>query len=599
MQLPSRRAIAISLILYLFNCSVTPLVTAAALPKPVTDGVILQQSKDPYTDYLFQLKWYKAQKELEFLLVNNGSPISSRISPLLAEIEDISASAVYSADIIVIAGLGTNGNSYLEAMNSQGEKLWSKQFEDKVIDLAFNESGDQLLLTGQAESGHSLLKIINIGDGKILEDQIGGKHSSKRKLLSTDENNLIPKEEERAFMVVEWLLALVGVIEITLVVGGIITVCYGANKYFKEKREEREARIGKAKKQEEYRRGEERKQLTKFKSFNLAKELFGIGKPSLLPGLTSGTWVLDGSFKFDEESKAGTLSVIPSEQGGLDKELVRNGILYDYLSRQEVLEAILSAARSGNLQEMLRLLSTYKEYVDETDENGNTVLHFIAATKEMIPSSEVTETSEETKERLQKIVKSLIKLGGNPEAQNTQGITPIILAAQQGNGIVFEQLIMCHPPLSFRTRSLLFHMLAQDRLVNSTERFRLLIKERVHQGINFRNIQCDEGWLTCAGTSSVSEGGLTILHEAAISGNYEILKQILDAGMVDVDETDNYGNTASHYAALHDKDGGRSVEILQEKRADTQKENKLGRSPLDNAIFRGDEELIQLLQVTP
>ena len=600
MQLPSRQTAVVSLLLYLSYYVVAPLVSAAALPNSMEDSVTLQQSTDPYTGYIFKLKWSKSYKELEFSLLDNETPISSVSYPLLFEIDDISASAVYSADLVVIAALTKNGSIHLEAMNSQGQKFWSKQFKGKVTDLAFGEKGEQVLLTGQAVNGQSLLQIINIHDGEILDNQVGETYL-KRKLMSTGEDTLIPKEEERAFMAVEWLLALVGIIEITLIIGGIITACYGANKYFKDKKEEKEARIAKAKRQEEQRRVDERKQLTNFKTFNFAKELFGVGKPALSLGLTSAEWMLDGSFKFDESNKAGALSASakPAKQERFDKELIRNGMLYNYLSRQEVLEEIFTAARNGDLKEILRLLGIYKEYVDETDESGNTVLHFIAATTEMIPSSELNETKEETKQRLQDIVKFLIKLGANPESQNMQGMSPIILAAQQGNSIVFEQLIMCHPPLSFRTRSLLFHMLAQDRLINSTERFRLLVQERMHYGINFRNICHDQDWLTCIGTNSVSEGGLTILHEAAISGNYEILELILKEKMVDADEVDLHGNTASYYAALHDREGGRSIEILQEHHADTQRVNELGRSPLDNAKFRDDEELIELLQTTP
>ena len=82
------------------------------------------------------------------------------------------------------------------------------------------------------------------------------------------------------------------------------------------------------------------------------------------------------------------------------------------------------------------------------------------------------------------------------------------------------------------------------------------------------------------------------IHQAAMSGNTEAVKQHLTEG-VDVNAKDSVGRTPLHHAAWN---GHKEVaELLIEKAADV---NSLGDNgtPLDWAIFRKHPETVELLR---
>jgi ankyrin repeat protein len=83
------------------------------------------------------------------------------------------------------------------------------------------------------------------------------------------------------------------------------------------------------------------------------------------------------------------------------------------------------------------------------------------------------------------------------------------------------------------------------------------------------------------------------IHEAAVEGNIEAVKQHL-AGGVDVNvKEDRYGRTPLHYAA---KAGHKEiVELLISKGADVNAKNEGGWTPLHYAAFSGCKEVAELL----
>jgi len=84
------------------------------------------------------------------------------------------------------------------------------------------------------------------------------------------------------------------------------------------------------------------------------------------------------------------------------------------------------------------------------------------------------------------------------------------------------------------------------------------------------------------------------IHEAAVEGNIEAVKQHLAGGLdVNVKE-DRYGRTPLHYAA---KAGHKEiVELLISKGADVNAKGEDGGTPLDGAISRKHTETANLLR---
>ena len=90
------------------------------------------------------------------------------------------------------------------------------------------------------------------------------------------------------------------------------------------------------------------------------------------------------------------------------------------------------------------------------------------------------------------------------------------------------------------------------------------------------------------------------IHEAAMKGNIEAVKQHLAAG-ADVNAKDQNGKTPLHYAAW--KGHKEIAELLIANEADVNAKNHLGFTPLDKArglflerIFRPEKETVDLLR---
>ena len=84
-----------------------------------------------------------------------------------------------------------------------------------------------------------------------------------------------------------------------------------------------------------------------------------------------------------------------------------------------------------------------------------------------------------------------------------------------------------------------------------------------------------------------------LIHDAALDGNIEAVKQHLAAG-TDVNAKDKRGMTPLHLAALFEHK--EVVELLISKGADVNAKDDDGETPLDSAIRRKQAEIADLLR---
>lgn len=395
----------------------------------------------------------------------------------------------------------------------------------------------------------------------------------------------IPFSEQRAFMNLEWLLGIVGIIEITLVVSGIFGIGWGIKRYLDKQEGERKERVSNARNQELHRRSEEGKSLFDLFKHSTKRGLLGFSSSSSASFGVGDLGIVNfkGSATKSDADEGFSITLTPHlSTVAIDEDDDSNYVMSKFLDKRKHMHSLFDKARKGMFKTTDDIIGVEDElkrdrlYINASDEAGNTFLHLAAAYK----SSDDIDGK-----NLKSFIRFLISNGAHVDTCNLSGITPIVLSALVGNIWVFQEIIKSRR-IDMRTRSLLFHMLAQARVYNPKPYFKAMLDNDQHDGFNFMGLQNEE-WLTCSKFSSVSEGGLTILHEAAISGNHEIIELILDKRMVDIDEVDDLGNTALHYAALHDNSVFyETIAVLTKRGADTTKENKSGRSPSNYAESR-------------
>lgn len=585
---PSFHATTVTLFLHVYCWTLIPSVSAAPLEGHIGGAVVLNHSKDPYTANDFYLNYHSETKTLSWSLSKDGHVVANTTSPLPDNVESVSTSEVFNADLIIVAGLLSNGSGFIRSLNSQGDVLWDVQLKAKIIDLAFNSDGQLVLVTGLTNNNEPLSQTLSASSGEVIRTAsplYSSERRFRRSLLQAtpnttdDDNILIPKEEERAFMVLEWLLGLVGLVETTLVVAGLVGAGFAINGYYKANREAKEERISRAKEKELSRREEERSSLLKFNKFKPLRDLFGY-RPFISPGGFSGVASFDGFVNPPDETGRSCVSLTPVTLPCPSPTDTQEAWLIEEESKQE--EALFAAAQKGNIYDVKKILSTYPDFIDRTDENGNSILHFAVAMKHL-PTKELVE-----------FIQFLLSLGARIDTSNSQGLSPILLAAQTKSTEPLA-ILLRNPNISFSTRSMLFHITAQSRdSVRSCFGFGILLQLGLHRGINFNRLR-DQELLSDNVISSVSVGGLTILHEAAISENFDAIELILEHDLVNVDEIDDSGNTALHYAVLHTKKSSLTIGKLLEKGADILAVNSFGATPIANAIFKKDPLVASLL----
>jgi len=92
---------------------------------------------------------------------------------------------------------------------------------------------------------------------------------------------------------------------------------------------------------------------------------------------------------------------------------------------------------------------------------------------------------------------------------------------------------------------------------------------------------------------SKDSDGRTPLSYAVDRGHEEVVKLLLDTGMVDADSMDDFGRTALSFAAENGEK--RVVELLLGVGVDVDSKDADGRTPLWYAAENGHEEVVELL----
>ena len=243
---------------------------------------------------------------------------------------------------------------------------------------------------------------------------------------------------------------------------------------------------------------------------------------------------------------------------------------------QEAIQAVI--AEDAKLLE--QILTDNPHLINQSDSDGNTLLHHA---------------------RESKIVRLLLRRGAKLSSTNNMGFTPVHMAAIAENQTVLILLLDWMEVITFDDSSALFHIAAQasDRTL-----LQYLVRRGLHHGQNFErrpfaNIRTSQRTVQTL-------SGATLLHEAVNANNLDAVIYILEVGLVNVNATDDYGNTPLHIAALspdinsaYGQQQSQSpetiVETLLSSGADINAVNSEGHTPLHRAVLRGNAGTIRAL----
>jgi len=169
----------------------------------------------------------------------------------------------------------------------------------------------------------------------------------------------------------------------------------------------------------------------------------------------------------------------------------------------------------------------------------------------------------------QKVLEALLKAGGNIDAGDSRGKTPLMYALRQPGGERYA-LQLLQGGANYTSR---------DEHGNSTLHYAAL-------GGNLESIR-----ITASGgidLNARNQDGMTPLHVAVIRSPRKVIQTLLDLG-ADLEITDNQGFTVLHYAAAFGHQD--EVRFLYERSPSLFTENKAGSNPLDIAYAAGNDQV--------
>ena len=280
------------------------------------------------------------------------------------------------------------------------------------------------------------------------------------------------------------------------------------------------------------------------------------------------------------------------------KELIQRGV--DVNERYKVDELshvhsslLIVAIKEGHKDVALELLAAGAD-VHVKDRDERTALHWACD------------------KGLEEVVEALISSGSQVDEQDMFGLTPVMLAADWGNTAISLHLVEAGAScegLSEDHMSLLFHRACHEAQ-SDLAAVRTLLEYGCSIGILSKEEQeelllhaCRNGDIVviealiahgCT-VSCVSFDGYTPLMAAAQEGCEEVVKKLILAG-ANLGMQDKLGNSALHYAALHNHtlcgihlaEGGASVTV----------KNKFAKTPLDLAKADFNMAIKQALSFT-
>ena len=276
-------------------------------------------------------------------------------------------------------------------------------------------------------------------------------------------------------------------------------------------------------------------------------------------------------------------------QRGMD---VNKGHMVDELSH--VHSSLLTVAiKEGHKEVALELLAARAD-LHVKDRDGRTALHWACD------------------KGLEEVVDVLISSGSRVDERDMSGLTPVMLAADLGNTAISLQLVQAGSScegLSEDHKSLLFRRACHEAQ-GDLAAVQALLKGGCSVGILSKEEQekllfhaCHKGDMLVVKAliahgcylSCVSFDGYTPLMAAAQEGHEEVVKKLILAGANSWMQ-DELGNTALHYAALHNHiqcgillaEGGASVSV----------KNKFSQTPLNAAKAEFNEAIKQHITFT-
>ena len=460
-------------------------------------------------------------------------------------------------------------------------------------------SGCRFLLNGQAFNDKSLS--IN-----SCEDFTGALHG--RRLLQVSDttdpsdapNRDFPHPEGQAYrVVIEWIGGMIGVIGGLGLITGAVAFIWSCHQKYKSIVEETVTdEINRRKSEREaIKKGRSYKPLDYFQQYQSDRFIYPTGDiEQMTAGRKASTYSEDASIKKDERIKLTNENLIKEmRRAKVDQSVIYsqdelNKLLFSQIKISDYFKLL----QVGNFEKVLAMIERDRTLVKEVDNHGNTALHYFSF---MLGAPDD--------------IKKLLSLGANCSDRNEDGFTSLQLAVSNGrHPRVVATLLDCQSRFSLEEVSYLFHTLAtrersviiirQGEIDVNAKNFEELLVRDLHIGLSFDSFdgksKVRPKLKGARQSSSLSEEGLTLLHEAVISGNFGVVDLILNRKLIAIDSVDDYGNTPLHYSALHESSEDLYLlKLLLKHHPSTNQKNIYGATPLHLSVNRGREEIIQEL----
>ena len=256
--------------------------------------------------------------------------------------------------------------------------------------------------------------------------------------------------------------------------------------------------------------------------------------------------------------------------------------LNQMLSIEQLENNLFIALQIGDIEEIERILKKDSSLVHSTDTNGNTPMHYAALGSI-------------------RLLRFLVENGARTSVINAHGFSPLLIAASSTNPSHipnFNFLVKIQDYISDEELSVLFHLVTQQPMTHSSH-LKTIFDLGLHNRLRFSPIP-DRGPVICVNPykyNCLSVGGLTILHEAVIAGNYLQASIIIEQDLLDTNVVDSSGNTPLHYSVSGDVSPDLNLIdlLLKQPKIEVNLQNKIGNTPLHNAVLRGNLNVLRKL----
>ena len=269
------------------------------------------------------------------------------------------------------------------------------------------------------------------------------------------------------------------------------------------------------------------------------------------------------------------------------EQVERQGLFVDEATTAETGDGFQYAVQvviRENLSLVEQVLTDNPDLISQADTNGNTLLHY-AQTPE--------------------IINYLLRRGANPDRSNNNGHTSVHVAAANSNITALTLLLDWMEVIPFDDLSALFHIAARS---GDAALLRYLTNRGLHRPLQFERRHL--ATVRTAQQSLLNPNGATLLHEAAGAANLDAVIYILKSGLIDVNATDDHGNTSLHIAALNveinavleqiqgqtiSADTPNIINTLLSNGANINSQNHEGFTPVHRAVLRRNHAILEVL----